>query len=602
MDNILTCSTSLHSLDPNLFRLWLEGNSEQEAFANVLRSSTSLPLQYKFNDRITSNEEINDDYLLRSEINDSYKLFNLLQHNFNYPYLLPLQNLIQFDKVNYYSLLEKYYNLDNNFYIEIFNRKLIGKLKKELEEISTILNIKIKSILRQYNNFRRIYSSLYEEPTGANQFFFLKTSSSINNDYRERQMLTAASSSAAASSVNPSPPTTSVVNSSAIGTSSVSIAPISSVNYSSSNTLHGDSMAYTKENLPHVSLSTTTTASSVAPSTSSTATSSASASSSSSSFFLNRSSYCLFISSQYKISISLARKYVSLSYLLYEKFNLSYNNKLRKKKLTQVDSWECVSASLLVFLVMNSNQFNKLYREEEKFINEKREREREILNNDIIISSPSSSPSVTITSATTSPSSLNFFQRNMEDCWNFVWKLFYLNVKDCECDKTLLNNLRSLRSILYGESLDFRINKLKSLLGSTIIKKIDGNNSSFVHSSSSSNSSSTNTSSSSSISSSTLKIKNIFKNLLLIASNLSQNREFRDLFDDLLIKVGDILFESNLTNNEKSIFLEACVYCLEDHNGNSEHSMAKFGSFKMDWFRFICFVNCCLSQLLPFPE
>lgn len=77
----------------------------------------------------------------------------------------------------------------------------------------------------------------------------------------------------------------------------------------------------------------------------------------------------------------------------------------------------------------------------------------------------------------------------------------------------LLLNLRDIRTLLGGDILDGGCNILRKKIGSKITKKLDGSPLS------------------------THKVRSLVKALILIAANLSQSREFRDLFEDLQAKV-----------------------------------------------------------------
>ena len=76
----------------------------------------------------------------------------------------------------------------------------------------------------------------------------------------------------------------------------------------------------------------------------------------------------------------------------------------------------------------------------------------------------------------------------------------------------LLANLRELKSHLTGDLLDAGCHAVRHRLGHALAKKIDS-------------------------SASYSRIRTVIKNLLQIGSNLSQSREFRDLFEDILTKV-----------------------------------------------------------------
>ena len=92
--------------------------------------------------------------------------------------------------------------------------------------------------------------------------------------------------------------------------------------------------------------------------------------------------------------------------------------------------------------------------------------------------------------------------------------VFELNVTVL-CALQLLISLRDLKTLLSGEALDAGCNALKTRLGPSLAKKIENSSSGFTGS----------------------KIRSVVKHLLQIGANLSQTREYRDLFEDILTKV-----------------------------------------------------------------
>lgn len=77
--------------------------------------------------------------------------------------------------------------------------------------------------------------------------------------------------------------------------------------------------------------------------------------------------------------------------------------------------------------------------------------------------------------------------------------------------------MRDLRTVLTGEMLDAGCASVRSRLSSGILRKLEGSVS-FGYSLSS-------------------RLRNVIKGLLTIGSNLSQTKEFRDLYEDILTKV-----------------------------------------------------------------
>jgi len=85
-------------------------------------------------------------------------------------------------------------------------------------------------------------------------------------------------------------------------------------------------------------------------------------------------------------------------------------------------------------------------------------------------------------------------------------------IKSSYFSRQLLANLRELKSILTGDMLEQGVRTVRAALRPELSRKIEVGGSS--------------------------RISSIVKSLLQIGANLSQSREFRDLFEDLLTKVG----------------------------------------------------------------
>lgn len=124
-----------------------------------------------------------------------------------------------------------------------------------------------------------------------------------------------------------------------------------------------------------------------------------------------------------------------------------------------------------------------------------------------------------------------------DECWNVAWSIFE-KVETLDLDKQLLASLRDVRSILTGEILDHGCNYIKSELserrGSSVKKGLDVG-----------------------------KIRTIVKALLQIGANLSQSREFRDIFEDLLSKVLEPLEDLGLNISDTQLFLTCCNFVVK---------------------------------------
>ncbi len=158
----------------------------------------------------------------------------------------------------------------------------------------------------------------------------------------------------------------------------------------------------------------------------------------------------------------------------------------------------------------------------------------------------------------------------------------------------MLLNLRDLKSLITGDTLDSCCNNVRSKLGSSLAKKLD-----------------------SGWQASGTKLRSLIKCLLQIGANLSQTREFRDLFEDIFGKIVEPLEESGFSVFDMCIFLSSCFHLVGDAPENAkghisksdarpesssapgqQRSTPKIANLKKDWVRFVAFCRLCLFQLL----
>lgn len=100
-------------------------------------------------------------FLYRDAV-DQYRLFELLEEYLLQPHLLRRQMLIQLSPRVQQYLVSKYYEFDDRVYREILGRKLTARARKDLDEVAESTNVRLPNCRRQFDNLRRIYSSLDE--------------------------------------------------------------------------------------------------------------------------------------------------------------------------------------------------------------------------------------------------------------------------------------------------------------------------------------------------------------------------------------------------------------------------------------------------------
>lgn len=110
----------------------------------------------------------------------------------------------------------------------------------------------------------------------------------------------------------------------------------------------------------------------------------------------------------------------------------------------------------------------------------------------------------------------------------------------------LLANLRDIRGIVTGDVLDVGCNSVRYKIGTAVANKLDPVGSS--------------------------KLRNIIKSLLLLGANLSQSREFRDLFEDVLTKVGTGTLQCSAAFAILALF-QTLVRAISNPSRNVESSL-----------------------------
>ena len=127
---------------------------------------------------------------------------------------------------------------------------------------------------------------------------------------------------------------------------------------------------------------------------------------------------------------------------------------------------------------------------------------------------------------------------NDQDCWDLVWDLCEA-VDSIDPDKTLMINLRELRNIFIGESLDACVILMRENLlaihnnsAQVILNKLG-----------------------TTVSSGNANIRGIIKSLLLIGAHLSQAKEFRDIIEDIVTTLDEFTDETGLTVAEINVLL-----------------------------------------------
>jgi hypothetical protein len=100
--------------------------------------------------------------LLVADLNDNYRLFNLWEGMLHQPIMFSEQLVFQLDPATASQLVEQYYALDSAVVREILGRKLSGRMRKDLDEVSERTGVSLRSCRRQFDNLKRVHRAVEE--------------------------------------------------------------------------------------------------------------------------------------------------------------------------------------------------------------------------------------------------------------------------------------------------------------------------------------------------------------------------------------------------------------------------------------------------------
>jgi len=134
-------------IDKEVYELWLDGYSAQEAVA-ILKQRGIL------------NETGATTDLIMSDTLDHFRTYQMLERLLQYPTKFAEQLTFQIDPQTQRHLIEKYYEFDNIVIREILGKKLSSRHRKDLDEVSEKANVALKSCRRQFDNVKRVFKSV----------------------------------------------------------------------------------------------------------------------------------------------------------------------------------------------------------------------------------------------------------------------------------------------------------------------------------------------------------------------------------------------------------------------------------------------------------
>lgn len=137
-------------VDQYIYRCWLQGFDEMET-VNRKQHFIPAPLQAHFK---------NLHQLLLSEVQDQFRNFRLLEHRLRHPSQSGADAIFQVTPQAHQMMVESYYELDDMLMREIIGRKLTNGLRRDLQDISEKVNLKLACCMRQFDNLKRVYKTV----------------------------------------------------------------------------------------------------------------------------------------------------------------------------------------------------------------------------------------------------------------------------------------------------------------------------------------------------------------------------------------------------------------------------------------------------------
>lgn len=141
-------------IDLQVYDLWLQGFSENEA------------TQRRESDDVFKNHSASH-AIIASDTHDQFRMFYIVERFLQSPPMLDRQMLLQITPDVQDILIEKYYQFDKEVVRELLGKKLTGRLRKDLDDVSEKTNIPLKSCRRQFDNVKNVLRAVEEIEGGG---------------------------------------------------------------------------------------------------------------------------------------------------------------------------------------------------------------------------------------------------------------------------------------------------------------------------------------------------------------------------------------------------------------------------------------------------
>lgn len=145
--------------DEILFHCWLEGQKPEEATEAKIEACKQSWRSRNISENTTVDPQLFE--LLKLDVIDNYRHFEVLEHFVCQPSLLVQQIMIQIPHNAIHWVIEQYYSIDDTVVREMLGKRF-SKNRKDLDEISDSTGVPLRRVTRQFDNLKRIYTSLEE--------------------------------------------------------------------------------------------------------------------------------------------------------------------------------------------------------------------------------------------------------------------------------------------------------------------------------------------------------------------------------------------------------------------------------------------------------
>lgn len=152
MDEFSVCFSDPMIVDLDLFCLWLKGVSEGDSAKQLAISSSSVG-------------DVPFPILLK-EVNEQFSLFKFLQQYLQAPVSLSSQLLSSLSPHVKKQLIQSYYSFDKQVIREILGKRMSGKMRKDMDDVSEKTGVSLHSCRRQFDNIKNVWKS-YDDLEGS---------------------------------------------------------------------------------------------------------------------------------------------------------------------------------------------------------------------------------------------------------------------------------------------------------------------------------------------------------------------------------------------------------------------------------------------------